>query len=185
MPRKTPRPITAPYLERVVVHYLERYFTSRAHLRRLLAQRVRRSAEHHGTEVEEGMALVDALLERLEQQGILNDALYASSVARSMRRKGASEQAIRAKLGSKGLRGALVDVALAEAAEENAKGRDPDLVAAARWARKKRIGPWTRELEQREALRQKQLARLGRRGFSWGTAKQVIDGELEELEELL
>lgn len=185
MARKNPRRITAAYLERVVAHYLERYFTTRSHLRSLLAKRVRRSADHHGTDPEEGMVLVDELLERLEQQGIMNDAVYASSVARSQRRKGASERAIRAKLASKGLRGPLVDEALANAAEELSEGRDPDLVAAAQWARKKRLGPWTRDPEQRQELRQKQLARLGRRGFSWGIASQVIDAELEELEELL
>ena len=53
MHRRPPRPITPAYLERVVAHYLQRYFTTRAHLRRLLMQRVRRSAEYHGSDVDE------------------------------------------------------------------------------------------------------------------------------------
>lgn len=177
---RAPRRITAPYLERVTAHYLERYGANRAHLRRLLARRVERSARHHAEEPEEidelrtqGLELVDAELDRLERIGLLNDARYASDKARAMHRRGASSRKIRAKLRERGLSAAVIDEALAALAPE---GGNLDLVAAATFARKRRLGPWRRQQADRER-RAKELARLGRAGFPYDIARQVVDAE--------
>ena len=48
--------------------------------------------------------------------------------------------------------------------------------AALTYCRKRRIGPY-RAADGREALREKDMAALARRGFSYGVACRVIDGE--------
>ena len=56
-PSRGPRRITPSYLENAALFYLERYATSVAHFRRVLMNKVRRSARFHGTDVEEGAKL--------------------------------------------------------------------------------------------------------------------------------
>ena len=168
--RRAPRRISAAYLSRVTTHYLERYASSRGNLRRLLMQRVKRSAEHHGDDPADGARLVDAELDRLEQIGLLNDASYATDKARSMLRRGAGARKIGAALGAKGVPREVIDAAL----EELCEGVDPDIEAAWTFARKRGLGPW-RRVAGDDDRRRKELARMGRAGFSFELARQVVD----------
>ena len=172
-PPKPPARITDRYLRWMTDRYLSRYTTTRSHLRRLMLQRVQRSAAHHGDDLEPLTELVDGELDRLERLGLINDGLFARDRARALHRRGNSARAIRAKLGAKGLRGEVVDDALAALAEEH---EDPEWVAACKWARKRRIGPWSRSPVDRE-LKQKQLARFGRAGFGYDVARRVLELE--------
>ena len=172
MRRRAPRRITATYLERYTLHYLERYVTTGPHLRRLLRRRVARSSAHHEVDPAEGYRLVDALIVKLEEVGLINDRRYAEDRARALNRRGAGRRQIVQALAAKGLRGALVDAALAAAGIDD----DAELRAAATYARKRRIGPW-RERPVDQAGRQKELAKLARRGFSYAVASRVIDAE--------
>ena len=88
--RRGPRKATPAYLQRAALFHLERYASSSGSLRRVLLRKVARSAEAHGTDREEGAAEVDRLIAKLQQQGLLNDAAYAESRARALRRRGAS-----------------------------------------------------------------------------------------------
>lgn len=178
MPRKPPAKITERYLRWVTDRYLSRYATSTSHLRRLLMQRVRRSAAHHEVPIEPLAELVDAEIGRLIRLGLLNDAQFARDRAGALHRRGNGERAIRAKLAAKGLRGVIVDEAI------EALGGDRELRAACRWARKRRLGPWARERHEDAERRQKELAKFGRAGFSYGIAKRVLDAtDPDELEE--
>jgi len=49
-------PATGERLEAAAIRYLERYAASARHLERLLLNKVRRSAEAHGTDAEAGAA---------------------------------------------------------------------------------------------------------------------------------
>lgn len=170
MPR-TPPPITARYLENVTMWYLERRSTTSAHLKRLLMDRVRRSIAEHGGDAAEAEALVDAEIVRLQELGYLNDALYAEHRAKSLHARGTSGRRIQATLHGKGLDREQIDDALGTLAEEEP---EPDLAAAATFARKRRLGPW-RTGESTPESRKKELDKLGRAGFSWDVARQVID----------
>lgn len=184
---RAPRRITARYLERVTAHYLERYSANRAHLRRLLLRRVTRSAAHHAEdpgEVEElteaGKELVDHELDRLERIGLLNDDQFAADRARSLHRRGSSTRRIRSVLRGRGIEAEVIDAALEALQPE---GTDADLVAAATFARKRRLGPWRRKEVDRDG-RRKELARLARGGFPYSIAQRVIDAATpEELED--
>jgi len=69
--------------------------------------------------------------------------------------------------------GEIIDTAMAAADEAEEK---PELAAAARLARKRRLGPW-RAAEGRREARERDLAALARAGFSYDVALAVIDAE--------
>ena len=168
---KPPRRITAEYLNRVVGHYLNRYATTSAHMRRLLGKRVRRSAAHHGDSVAEGMALVDELIARLIRIGALNDEEWARAKAASLHRRGTGTRAIQVKLREKGLNAETIDLAI-EALREG--GGDPDRLAVWKYARKRALGPY-RRVPGDDDRRRKELARLARAGFSYELAREVVE----------
>jgi regulatory protein len=168
--RKKPRKVTAESLERAALHYLERYASSAVNLRRVLMRRVLRAAEAHGSEPADGAALVDALVARFRQGGLLDDATYARLRAESLHRQGASRRLTRSKLAAKGVDGEDIGLAL-DALEDLAP--KPDLAAACHYARRRRLGPWRRT--GRVESRERDLAALGRQGFSYDIARAVID----------
>jgi regulatory protein len=185
--RKLPKPVTRETIEAAALAYLERFATSSANLRRVLMRRVRRSADLHGTDPAEGVAIIEALIERFLANGLLNDRAYAEAKAASLHRRGASARAIAAKLATKGVNRALVENALSETDTETGLAARPggDLAAAAALARRRRLGPY-RLPEARAEYRQKDLATLARTGFSHAVAERVMrcDGP-EELEALV
>ncbi|MEM6927124.1 MAG: regulatory protein RecX [Myxococcota bacterium] len=172
---KSPRRITAPYLSRVTAHYLERYATSRANLRRLLMRRVHRSATFHEVEAEPWAALVDQELDRLERLGFLDDLAYARDKARALHRRGSGTRKIRLALHQKGLASDVVDDALAALGGAG----DPDWAAACTYARKRSLGPWRRSTLD-DDRRRKELGRLARAGFGFDLARRIVDAESVE-----
>ncbi len=171
-PRRKPRKVTAASLENAALHYLERYASSAANLRRILMRRVVKSAEAHETDPAEGEALVDALIARYRESGVLDDAGYAEMRAASLHRQGASRRMTRGKLAMKGVAAEDIDAALESLAETVP---EPDLAAACNYARRRRLGPWRRT--DREEHRDRDLAALGRQGFGYGLARKVVDAE--------
>jgi regulatory protein len=169
--RKAPRRITAQCLDRVALAYLQRFASSAQNLRRVLMRRVERSARAHGDDPAGGAALVDALIERYRAAGLLDDRVYAEAKAESLRRRGDSGRAIRAKLALKG-----VDRDLASTALEQADGESPDaeMAAAVALARRRGLGPY-RKQEERAEVRTRDLAALARAGFSYDVAQRVVD----------
>ncbi|HTH17687.1 MAG TPA: regulatory protein RecX, partial [Magnetospirillum sp.] len=69
----------------------------------------------------------------------------------------------------------LAASALAQLAEDVP---EPDLAAAIRLAKKRRLGPF--RLSDRDEMRQKDLAALARAGFDFDTCRQVIEAESPE-----
>jgi len=171
--RPGPRKVTPTYLENAALFYLQRFATSSENLRRVLMRKVERSARFHGTDPAEGARWVDALIARFLACRLLDDALYAESRATSLRRRGASRQTIALSLRQKGIEGEIIEGALA-AADETEEA--PELAAAARLARKRRLGPY-RPPESRRDHRERDLAALARAGFSYDVALVVIDAD--------
>jgi regulatory protein len=167
--RRGPRAVTAPLLEKAALHYLERFSSSSANLKRVLMRRVARSVRAHGTNAVEGERLVDDIVQRYLRSGLLDDAAYAAQQAASLRRRGASRHAIRGKLALKGIDTAQVERALAGV--ESTDGSE--IAAAAALARRRRLGPY-RAGETRQSHRQKDLAALARAGFSLDLARRVL-----------
>lgn len=170
--RRKPRKITPDSLGRIALHYLERYATSSENLRRVLIRRIRRSAEAHGTDPDEQMPHVDALITRYQQSGLLDDQAYARMRAESLHRRGSSGRMIRMKLAAKGVASDAIDDALESLNEMVANA---DLSGACNYARRRRIGPW--RLRDRSDYRDRDLASLARQGFGYDIARKVIDAE--------
>ncbi|MGY8993424.1 MAG: regulatory protein RecX [Rhodospirillales bacterium] len=167
--RRGPRKATAHHLENKALYYLARFATSQENLRRVLMRAVLLSASHHGTDIETGARDIVVLLDKLTGRGLLNDAAYAESRARALRRRGLSARTVRGRLLAYGLDGELIIAAL-EAVDEHGGG---ELAAATALARRRGLGPY-RRTKREKGSRDKDLAALARAGFSYKIARTVI-----------
>lgn len=172
---KVPSKITPSYLENAALHYLERFASSSANLRRVLLRKVDRSVAHWGGTREDHLSQVDAVIAKLARLGYLNDAAYAEAKVRALHRAGKGSRTIRATLAAKGVGGELAAAALDSLAEDVA---EPDFAAAVRLAKKRRLGPFRRD--GRDEMRQKDLAALARAGFDFDTCRRVIEADSAE-----
>ena len=180
-PRKPPRAITADYLDKAALFYLERYASSADNLARVLMRRVEKAARAGISDREEGRALVAALVERYCARGLLDDRIYAEGRAKSLLRQGRPRAAIARRLAAKGVGSDAIDAAIGTLVEDSP---DPDLSAAIAFARRRRLGPY--RLKDRAAFRDKDLAALGRAGFTYDLARKVVAAETPDaLESML
>jgi regulatory protein len=170
--RKAPRRITADYLQRAAMHYLERYAAPSAQLRRVLQRKIIMSCRHHGDEPGRFDAILDDVVARCVSSGLVDDARFAEARANTLRRRGQSGRAVMAKLAAKGVSRELAEC-------HSATDEDQELAAARIAARRKRLGPWSRG--DRAANRQKDIAALARAGFRMNIARTVIDDAGEEM----
>jgi regulatory protein len=156
-------------LERAAVSYLRRFAASSARLRKVLRRRIFR-AERRGEALDRGAleTEIDAIVLRMQARGLVDDEAYAKAVASSLRRRGTSRRAMRAKLRGKDLPADVVDAVL-EADEV------PELDAAWRYARRRKFGPY--RVKERADRRQKDLAAMGRAGFGYGVSREVVDAD--------
>lgn len=174
------RKVTERYLENAALYYLERFATSAANLRAVLMRKVLKSARYHGTDPTQGEAWVDALIARFCASGLLDDRAYGAARVATLRRRGNSARAIRAKLMQKGVDGAIIEAALdSHGRDEGARPEEEELAAAVRLARRRRLGPFA-PADVRAARRDRDLAALARAGFSYDVAHRVIDAATVE-----
>ena len=156
--------IGSDLLERWALHYLGRYASSAENLRRVLTRRVRRRTPEA---VPAAGTLIDALVARYRESGLLDDAAYATARVHSLHRRGESMRAMRARLAAKGVPAA--DVADAVSGLRVA-APDPDLAAACVFARRRRLGPFRRAA----ADHARELGAFARAGFSRRVAEAVL-----------
>jgi regulatory protein len=150
-------------LDRWALHYLGRYASSAENLRRVLTRRVRRRAP----EAMPAAALIDALVARYRESGLLDDAAYAAARVRSLHRRGESMRALRARLAAKGVPAADIADAVSGL---RAAAPDPDLEAACAFARRRRLGPFRRAA----ADHARELGAFARAGFGRRVAEAVL-----------
>jgi regulatory protein len=179
--RKPPRPVTAVSLENAAVYYLSRFASSSGNLRRVLMRKVARGARNAEGQAEIGAQMVDALIARYLEKGLLNDHTYAAQAASSLARRGASRYSIAGKLAQKGVDRELVSQTISDLDEE---GESSELAAACALARRKRMGPY-RTPDKRSDFRDKDLASMARAGFRLDLARRVLQAkDVEALERL-
>jgi regulatory protein len=155
------------------LRYLARYATSERHLAQVLRRKALPEAAFHGLAPDQVEATITAILEQMRGFGYLDDSRYAAMKASSLAGKGRSEAMIRATLARQGVAREPADAALSGLREEHA---DPELAAARRLAHRRRLGPW-RPAAERAAMRERDLAKLVRAGFSFAIARQAIEEE--------
>lgn len=175
---KKPRQITASYLENAGKFYLERFPASASHFRAVMLRKIRRSClAHPGQNYDDCAALLDQVVEKFCELGFLDDRALTRGLLTSYRQRGWSQRRIRATMAAKGLDGELIDTQMGEQSEEESS----DLIAAARFMRRKRLGPFATG----EAKPDKWLGSLGRAGFDYEISRRALAMTRDEAEEIL
>ena len=168
--------MTVDRLERQAIHYLQRFPSSIRHFQRIMRRKLERAEARCPGEPHKHGEWLDAVQARCVSLGLLNDAQLAQGLARSMTRKGRSTRQIRADLRRKGFLTPDIDRALAIVGQwvHDAGSVSADFIAALRYARKRRFGPFTRGALD-FVLRRKQMASLARKGFSFEIVRTVME----------
>jgi regulatory protein len=187
------RKITERSIENAAHFYLQRFASSAENLKRVLTRKVRRAAAvsdgdcDEDGRIAEGAVIIERVISRFVEAGLLDDFKYAEGRAASLHRRGVSTGRIRQHLAHKGVAAEAADHALAALAAERVaeKGGEKggeigggraalDLAAAVNLARRRRLGPF-RAASARPGMRAKDLAVLARAGFGYHLAVRVID----------
>lgn len=168
MPGKPkPKLPTIERLTRSAVHYLERYSSSENNLRKVLERRVMKACRHHGLDPADFSGIIDKVVKKCVDSGLVNDRSFAETKTASLRRRGGSRRKIEAQLVQKG-----VDRDTIRSVLDDGAGTEEE--AAGAYARRRRLGPF-RNAGDRAARREKDLAAMCRAGFSFDIAVRVID----------
>ena len=182
MPETTPeRPApTEAVLHEAALAYLARYAASRAGVIRVLDRKVARWARLAGTADAEIVAqcrvAVRRVATRLEQAGLIDDAQFAASRARSLTRSGKSRRAVAAHLGARGIGGEILEEAVPQ-------DEEAEFAACLILARKRRIGPFRPDGKPEDRMRE--LGILARAGFAQSMAQRALEAGPDEAEALI
>ena len=159
-PRRPPPPLDTAALERLALRYVERFATTRGKLSDYLRRKIR----------ERGWAGAPAdpaaLAERMAELGYVDDLAWAQGKAAALGRRG---------LGARRVAGALMQARVEEAdrATVAPEVADRAVGTALAFARRKRLGPWSRT-EVDRAGRDKQLAAMLRAGHPLDLARRIL-----------
>jgi len=178
---KIPKKITENFLYNSGLAYLQRYPASIAHFKRVMTRKIDRSCAYHTDQSrDECLKLLENLVQKFTELGLLNNEAYLTGMVTSMRRRGLSRKLILMKLIQKGLPEDQILRQIDSFDGEN-NVQEGDLTAALILARKKKLGCFSR-LDKDQDF-QKQLAVLGRAGFGYETARKTLETpETEALE---
>ncbi len=169
---------TEAELHEAALTYLARYAATRATLTRALDRRVDRWARAAGvSELAALRGVVRALVARLAAAGAVDDAAFAETRARRLRRSGRSRQAAAAHLAARGIDAQVLRAALP--ADDAA-----ELAAAVAFARRRRFGPFRRAAAA-EGTEQRERAAFARAGFTRAAALAALGMSAERAEALL
>jgi regulatory protein len=151
-------------LERLALHYVGRYATTRAKLTAYLARKI----EERGWDGE-GAPPIAALVTRFAELGYVNDRGFAEARAAALARRGYGERRI-------GIALKMAGISEEDAAPARADARLGAQHAALAFARRKRIGPFAGEMPDRDQ-RRRLLAAMLRAGHSFEISRRIIEAE--------
>ena len=124
-------------IEGKALWYLQRYATSSENLRIYLKRKVQDTHLNIGSD-----EIINTIISSLEHQKILDDKLFSESKIKNFLNRGWSLKKIQFRLRELRVKNNIIEECIAEAKEIN---KDFDLVAAAKLARKKSIGPFRKK----------------------------------------
>jgi len=175
---RAPSVLDQQTIEAKALAYLDKFDASTAHLRRILTDFVSKRSRELGVDATPHLATVEATLRRYQQTGLVDDRRYSLTMAQSLIARGASRQAIRAKLYARGIDNEVIDKVLQNL--ETQQGSELD--AARALVRKRRLGHYRAAAEQRDNYR-RDLGILARAGFDFDTARRALSSEGTDAEE--
>jgi regulatory protein len=159
--RKRPEPLDEARLRALALFYLGRYATSSGRLRAYL----RRKIAEHGW-ADESDPPIDAVIDQCIQLGYVDDQAFAQARAATLIRRGYGPEKVKNSLRAAG-------VAHDQADQSSSMDNDARLVAALIFARRKRLGPFSKS-ESGTEIRQKTVAAFIRAGHGFDVVSQVI-----------
>ena len=158
------------------VNYLGRYATSKYRLREVLGRFALRKLDKH--DPDKIAAAIHRTLKRCQTLGYLDDVAFAENQARRQRRQGRSKLGIRQRLRQHRLDETIIDAALNSADQHAANS---ELLAACRFARRRRLGPFDdrqyNDSKNHQAVMQRQKRQLGslaRAGYTMAISLTII-----------
>ena len=168
--------ITEKRLENIALFYLQRYESCSSKLRDTLKRRIRR-AKVQGIEVpDEANQWIENVIKKMIDLGYLDDKRYTQNTFRHLQNDGKSTRFITTRLKLAGIEPEI----LKDVLEEQEKTIDElDIASARKLVDKKKLG-FHRPEGFRALLRQKDLAVLGRAGFSYEIACKALDSSAED-----
>jgi len=170
-------PVTSAWVERVALHYLDRYSASTEMLRRMLVRRVGTRCRARGEEVDGFAPLIEECVARAVRAGLVDDTRFTQARLATLRRRGVSTRGAGAKLAAKGVGRETVVAALAHERDEAGEGAEIEREAARAYARRRCLGPY-RQPDARAAHRDRDLAAMARAGFPYGLARELVDTDI-------
>lgn len=186
--KRPPKKITKSYLHNSGLYYLERFAASSGHFRSVMMRKIRKScAFHKDQDMDECIQILDNLIEQFISSGLLDDEAYTRGNVTSMRRRGMSSRAIKAKLGAKSVPANQIQNALDNFNDDHDISRqDIELASAIKFAQKKRLGAfYDKAPSLPDDLREKHLARLARQGFPYDVCSKIIEMDESALNDIL
>mgnify|MGYP005772267633 FL=1 len=165
--------ITEKRLYNIALYYLSRYEATTGKVRDVLKRRLM-TAERRGEEIpNEAPAWIEKIIAQMVDLGYIDNNRYAENTFRRLTEAGKSVRSIAYKLKQAGLEEDVLSNLIEE--QETTSG-ELDLTSALKLVKKRKLGLYRPE-SQRAAYAQKDLAVLGRAGFSYEIAQKALKGE--------
>ncbi len=165
--------ITQKRLYNIALYYLSRYEATTQKVQDVLQRRLM-NAERRGEEVPpEASGWIEEIIRQMVYLGYVDNNRYAQNTFRRLTQSGKSVRSVAYKLKQAGLN---EDVLTDLIAEQETTVSELDLNAALKLVKKRKLGIY-RPQEQQSLYAQKDLAVLGRAGFSYEIAQKALKGE--------
>ncbi len=159
--RRDRPPIDADRLERLALHYVGRYATTRAKLATYLSRKIREQGWEGDSQPD-----LSALAERLAMLGYIDDRAFATGRARSLTARGFGKGRVRQVL-------RVAGIEAEDAAPAHAIAEDASWSAALRFAQKRRVGPYASGTSDRRG-REKAIAAMIRAGHGFEISRAIV-----------
>ena len=161
-PRRAAAPLDETRLRELALRYVGKYQTTRSKLCTYLARKLGERGWEGSVEPD-----LEAIADRFQELGYINDAAFALSRSRSLAGRGYGRRRLAEQLRSAGVR--------EEDSREAFDAAQVDAVSAAlRFARKRRIGPFASDAHDRQKS-EKAVAAMVRAGHDPGLARTIVN----------
>lgn len=167
------KPVTEAYLERAALHYLGRFGATKARLRQVLEEKIRRRQLGERA-TDQHKDWINALIIKCERYGYVDDQLYAEQRLNSLFKRGKTLHTIAQDLRHKGVEADVIENLL-----QRFKDAQPDAAfqAALHYARRRRFGPYYMRGSIDDRTQKKHRDAMMRAGFRYDDISRILSAK--------